>query len=69
MPAPLIYDALPLNVATTPNATLFLHARDFASQITPNHTQKITLIVAASYIGVIALLWCVALWALLPPPA
>ena len=43
------------------NGTLLLvhHARSVQSQITPNHTQRITLIVAACYVVVIAILWCV----------
>jgi hypothetical protein len=39
-----------------------LHAyprRDAAALFTPNHTQQITLIVAACYIVAIAILWCV----------
>lgn len=34
------------------------YARDFKAQITPNQTQKITLIVAGCYILVIGILWC-----------
>ncbi|TDL18475.1 hypothetical protein BD410DRAFT_774923 [Rickenella mellea] len=39
------------------NATRLLSARDFRSQVTPNPTQKVTLIVAACYIVAIAILW------------
>ncbi|KAK7472487.1 hypothetical protein VKT23_000602 [Stygiomarasmius scandens] len=41
------------------NATFgaFLASRDFQSQVTPNETQRTTLIVAGCYIIVIALLW------------
>jgi len=42
----------------TPGVHFFIHhARDFKSQITPNDTQKVTLIVAGSYIVAIAILW------------
>ncbi|THV05121.1 hypothetical protein K435DRAFT_826609 [Dendrothele bispora CBS 962.96] len=41
------------------NATFgaFLASRDFKSQVTPNETQRTTLIVAGCYIIVIAVLW------------
>ena len=32
--------------------------RDFQTQVTPNQTQQITLIVAGIYIVAIGLLWC-----------
>lgn len=35
------------------------YARDFKTQITPNETQKVTLIVAGCYILVIGILWYV----------
>ncbi len=36
-----------------------LITRDFASQVSPNATQRTTLIVAGVYIIIIAILWCV----------
>lgn len=46
-----------------PNATFdaFLTSRDFKTQVTPNGTQRTTLIVAGVYILVIAILWYVSL--------
>lgn len=38
----------------------FLQRRDFQTQVTPNETQRTTLIVAGVYILVIAILWCVS---------
>lgn len=35
----------------------WLVARDFKTQITPNETQRTTLIVAGSYVAIIAILW------------
>ena len=44
--------------AQTFNAsTTFHYARDFESRITPNATQRTTLIVAGCYIVAIAILW------------
>jgi hypothetical protein len=37
-----------------------LWIRDFQSQIQPNETQKVTLIVALVYVVVIGILWCVS---------
>jgi hypothetical protein len=37
-----------------------LFMRDFQSQVTPNETQRNTLIVAGVYILVIGILWCVS---------
>jgi hypothetical protein len=38
--------------------TTFLSRRDdLKTRLTPTHTQKVTLIVAASYVGAIAILW------------
>lgn len=38
---------------------VFLIARDAKTQLTPNETQRTTLIVAGCYILAIAILWCV----------
>ncbi len=35
-----------------------LTARSFSSDITPNATQRTTLIIAACYILIIGILWC-----------
>lgn len=37
-----------------------LFIRDFQSQVTPNETQRNTLIVAGVYILAIGILWCVS---------
>ena len=37
-----------------------LWLRDFQTQVTPNETQKNTLIVAGVYVILIAILWCVS---------
>ncbi|KAF5387143.1 hypothetical protein D9615_001999 [Tricholomella constricta] len=39
------------------NAPYRLYARDFKTKVTPNETQKVTLIVAGIYILVIGILW------------
>lgn len=39
---------------------VFLVARDARDALTPNATQRTTLIVAACYIVAIAILWCVS---------
>lgn len=39
------------------NHTVYLFARDARDRITPNETQRTTLIVAACYIAAIAILW------------
>lgn len=45
--------------STSPFAgsSAYLFARDFQTQVTPNETQRNTLIVAGVYIIVIAILW------------
>ncbi|KAF8061708.1 peptidase M50B-like-domain-containing protein [Lyophyllum atratum] len=63
-PLPLLYPPRPLNdlemphldapLATSPH---LYYARDFKARVTPNDTQKITLIVAGVYILVIGILW------------
>ena len=39
------------------DSTKYLFARDFKTQVTPNETQRNTLIVAGVYIVAIAILW------------
>jgi len=46
----------PVDFSTTPT---YLFARDVQERLTPNATQRTTLIVAGVYIIVIAILWCV----------
>jgi hypothetical protein len=41
------------------DSTKYLFARDFKTQVTPNETQRNTLIVAGVYIVAIAILWWV----------
>jgi hypothetical protein len=41
------------------DTTHALGARSFSSDITPNATQRTTLIVAGCYVIVIGILWCV----------
>lgn len=56
------------NISVVENqATAWLGRRDFAEQIRPTHTQRITLIVAASYILAIGILWCAAESCVWPP--
>ena len=42
------------------NHVVYLAARDARSSLTPNDTQRTTLIVAACYVVAIAILWYVA---------
>jgi hypothetical protein len=53
------------------NATLLtgagMYARDFKTQITPNATQRVTLIVAGCYIVAIAILWYDIFMSTMPP--
>ena len=46
---------------TFSNHPVYLAARDARDMITPNETQRTTLIVAACYIVAIAILWCVTI--------
>jgi hypothetical protein len=39
------------------DSSTYLFARDFQERVTPNETQRNTLIVAGMYIIVIAILW------------
>lgn len=39
------------------DSTRYIFARDFKTQVTPNETQRNTLIVAGVYIVAIAILW------------
>ena len=41
------------------NHPVYLVARDARSTLTPNATQRTTLIVAGCYVVAIAILWCV----------
>lgn len=52
---PTLHDAQTIHNATQS----FLFARDAKSTLTPNATQRTTLIVAGCYIVAIAILWCV----------
>jgi len=48
----------PIDARTVSSFALVVHyARDFKTRVTPNDTQKITLIVAGCYIVVIGILW------------
>ena len=40
-------------------ASSYLIARDFQTRVTPNETQRNTLIVAGAYVLIIGILWCV----------
>lgn len=66
---PRILPNLNLNTTGLEDQATWLARRNFVDQIRPNHTQRITLIVAASYILAIGILWCVVLVALWPPKA
>ena len=47
-----------IDARTVSSFALVTHyARDFKTRVTPNETQKITLIVAGCYVVVIAILW------------
>ncbi|KAH8100227.1 peptidase M50B-like-domain-containing protein [Cristinia sonorae] len=53
----LLHEPIPLASRTFSDHPVYLVARDARSQLTPNETQRTTLIVAGCYIIAIAILW------------
>ena len=59
-------DSDPSGPSTFADHPIFLITRDAKSSLTPNSTQRTTLIVAGCYIVAIAILWCVFLESSIP---